>query len=67
MKIIQIMTVMLLLFIGIMLMEIRVGMEKWGEEITVNKVTRVEHKYHYDVQSFGPIKLNDKLVDFIIE
>ena len=31
------------------------------------RVTEVHHHYEYDVESYGIIKLNDKLVDMVIK
>ena len=31
------------------------------------RVTEVHHHYEYDVESYGTIRLNDKLVDMVIK
>ena len=55
--------IVLLCAILLMLVNIRIGMEKLGNELVLTKVTKVEHIYNYDVDSYGTIKLNDKLVE----
>jgi hypothetical protein len=60
-KLIQ--TIILFCILGL-LASIRVSIEKWGAELTLTKVTTVEHKYNYNVESYGTIRLNDKLVTF---
>ena len=51
----------ILFMILLMLMSIRVSIEGWAEKLLLTKVTTVNHIYKYDVQSFGPVSLNDKL------
>lgn len=53
----------LVVLIGILiaLLNIRVAMEKWGNELAYTQVTKIENHYRYDVSSYGTIKLNDNL------
>jgi len=53
--------IVILFCILIMLMSIRVSINTWAEKLLLTKVTTVNHIYKYDVQSFGPVSLNDKL------
>ena len=59
MKIIQ---SLLLVAILVMLINLRVAIEKWGNELVLTKVTEVVHVYNYKVDSYGTIRLDDKLV-----
>ena len=61
MKILQ---VIILFAILLILMNICIAVEKWGNELVLThfKVTTVEHHYHYDVQSYGTIRLDEKLI-----
>ena len=59
MKIIQ---SLLLVAILVMLINLRVAIEKWGTELVLTKVTEVVHVYNYKVDSYGTIRLDDKLV-----
>ena len=59
MKIIQ---SLLLVAILIMLINMRIAVEKWGAELSLTKVTTVEHNYHYEVDSYAGVYVNDKLV-----
>ena len=59
MKILQ---VIILFAILLILMNIRIAVEKWGNELVLTKITTVEHHYHYDVQSYGTIRLDEKLI-----
>ena len=52
---------MLLFAILTMLTVIVASMEKWGNELVMTKVTKVEHHYHYDIEHYGLIELNDKI------
>ncbi len=56
---------LVLIVIALLLMNMRVAIEKWGEEFRIAKVTKVEHCYNYNVHSYGVVKLNDKLVGFV--
>lgn len=47
----------------IVLIDLRIAVEKWGVEIALNKVTTVEHitNHNYDVASYGTIRLDGKV------
>ena len=60
MKALQILLLIALLAI---LCNIRVAVERWGNELTLTKVTTVEHHYRYDVQSYGVLKIDDEIVN----
>lgn len=62
-KIMDAIKCIILLAILIILLNIRVAIEKWGYELAFTKVTTVEHVYNYDVESYGVIKLNDKFIN----
>ena len=59
MKIIQ---SLLLVAILLVLINMRIAIEKWGNEMVLTKVTEVVHVYNYKVDSYGTIRLDDKLV-----
>ena len=58
--------VFLLALILSMLVGVNVTLEKIYEENSL-RVTEVHHHYEYDVESYGTIKLNDKLVDMVMK
>jgi len=53
----------MLLLIIFQLFIIVVCIEKWGNELVMTKVTKVEHHYHYDIEHYGTIRLNDKIAN----
>jgi len=44
------------------LLSLRIAVEKWGVELSLTKVTEVVHVYNYKVDSYGTIRLDDKLI-----
>jgi len=52
---------LVLLSILFSLLFIQMNIEKWGNELVMTKVTTVEHHYHYDIEHYGLIELNDKI------
>ena len=58
--------VLLLFFILSMLVKVNITLEKIYEERSL-RVTEIHHHYKYEVESYGPITLNDKLVDGVIK
>ena len=52
----------LLAAILVTLLNLRIAVEKWGNELVLTKVTEVIHVYNYKVDSYGTIRLDDKLV-----
>ena len=59
-------TAMLLFLTLITLVRVNITLEKIYEENSL-RVTEVHHHYEYEVESYGTIKLNDKLVDGVIK
>lgn len=57
---------LLLFFILSMLIRANVTLEEIQEENSL-RVTEVHHHYEYEVESYGTIRLNDKLVDGVIK
>ena len=68
-KICEILIIIISFTTLILLIDIRIAMEKWGSEFMMHKVTTIEQNHYYEVQSYGVIKLNDRLVgiDYIRE
>ena len=54
-------TMILITLIAILLMlcNIRISMEKWGNELVLTKVTTVEHHNYYDIEHYGTISISD--------
>ena len=44
------------------LLNLRITVEKWGNELVLTKVTTVQHIYNYEVDSYAGVYVNDKLV-----
>ena len=59
MKIIQ---SLLLVAILLVLINMRIAVEKWGVELSMTKITTVQHIYNYKVDAYGTVQLNDKLI-----
>lgn len=53
--------VIILIFIALLLINIRIAVEHWGIRLTETRVTSVNH--NYDVKSYGTISLDDRLVN----
>ena len=59
--------IVLLLFLILgMLARVNITLEKIYEENSL-RVTEVHHHYEYEVESYGTIRLNDKLIDGVIK
>ena len=57
-------TAMLLFLTLITLVRVNITLEKIYEENSL-RVTEIHNHYEYEVESYGTIRLNDKLVDVV--
>lgn len=54
-------TLIVLIGILLMLINIRISIQTWGNELALTKVTEVRHHHYYDIEHYGTVMIDGRI------